>query len=484
MAEKIDHTPAVAVPTLVLSSDLDPKELAAVTVINDTLDPIEGQSEEERIRLDKRLVWKCDRWLIPWLSLIYLLCFLDRTNIGNARLAGLEDDLDMKGHDYNIALTIFFISYGLSEPFTNLILKKVTPRVFFTLVVLIWGLCMICTGLVHNYAGLLAARWFLGITEAGLFPGVQYYLSCWYKRSELGLRLAIFFANTALAGSFGGLLAAAIANMDGLGGKAGWAWIFVMEGLATILVGALSCWLPDTASFLTEEERLRVQHRLAKDNLLQCGKDYDKRHVTEALKDWKCWAYGVTEAGSFMVIYAFSLFLPTILSGMGYTGTHAQLLTVPPYAVAAVMTVVVNWVADRTQQRRICNMVIVLFAIVGFGLLLGCDNAHVQYAGTFLGAMGIYPTVPNTLSWAANNVEGPYRRGVLLGIKPRYKTGHSAVLAYLILFQFGGTLFIRTMLARENKERRNGKRDHLLTAKSEEEIVVAGDKRPDFMYTL
>ena len=83
---------------------------------------------------------------------------------------------------------------------------------------------MMCMGLVHNYAGLLAARWFLGITEAGLFPGVQYYLSCWYKRSELGVRLAIFFANAALAGSFGGLLAAAIANMDGLGGKGGWAW--------------------------------------------------------------------------------------------------------------------------------------------------------------------------------------------------------------------------------------------------------------------
>jgi len=80
------------------------------------------------------------------------------------------------------------------------------------------------------------------VTEAGLFPGVQYYLSCWYKRSELGLRLAIFFANAALAGSFGGLLAAAIAKMSGLGGKGGWAWIFITEGLATMLVGAVSWW--------------------------------------------------------------------------------------------------------------------------------------------------------------------------------------------------------------------------------------------------
>lgn len=144
-----------------------------------------------------------------------------------------------------------------------------------------------------------------------------------------------------------------------------------------------------------------------------------------------------------------------------------------------------------------------------------------RQAGTFFGAMGIYPTIPNDLSWAANNVEGSYKRGVLLGIvvgagningrypqmtrnckltafpvgivssniyiqseKPRYRTGHSVVLAYLILFQFCGTLFIRTKLARENKKRRNGERDYLLEGKTEDEIVVAGDKRPDFMYTL
>jgi MFS family permease len=114
-------------------------------------------------------------------------------------------------------------------------------------------------GLVHNFQGLMASRWFLGLTEAGLFPGmlacplhfvvgslsdrrqgVNYYLSCWYKRSEFGVRAAIFFSAAALAGSFGGLLAAAIVQMDGIGGKPGWAWIFILEGLATILVASAS----------------------------------------------------------------------------------------------------------------------------------------------------------------------------------------------------------------------------------------------------
>lgn len=185
---------------------------------------------------------KVDRWLIPWLCLLYLLSFLDRTNIGNARAAGMEEDLGMEGHDYNNALTIFvshqvcgvtpinlmifqFISYALAEPATNVLLKRMTPRVFFTLIIVTWGICMTLMGTVTNYAGLLAARFFLGLTEAGLYPGANYYLSCWYKRSELGMRTAIFFAMAALAGSFGGLLAAAISLMDGMANTPGWAWI-------------------------------------------------------------------------------------------------------------------------------------------------------------------------------------------------------------------------------------------------------------------
>ena len=144
---------------------------------------------------------------------------------GNARAAGMEKDLSMEGHDYNNTLTIFFISYALAEPVTNVLLKRLTPRVFFTSIILVWGLVSTLMGLVHNYEGLLAARWFLGLAEAGLFPGVNYYLSCWYKRSELGLRAATFFSAAALAGSFGGLLAAAIAQLDGAGGKNGWAWM-------------------------------------------------------------------------------------------------------------------------------------------------------------------------------------------------------------------------------------------------------------------
>merc|ERR1712072_1214497 len=248
----------------VSSSDLDAEKAHATEHaerLSELADPDAGKSPEERAAIDRKLMRKVDLWLIPWLCLLYLLSFLDRSNIGNARLAGMEEDLDMGGHDYNNALTIFFISYALAEPITNVLLKRLTPRVFFTSIILLWGLIMTLMGLVTNYAGLLACRWFLGLAEAGLFPGVNYYLSCWYKRSELGMRAAVFFSAAALAGSFGGLLAAAIAQMEGVGGKAGWAWIFIIEGLATMFVGCFCWWMvfdwPATARFLTEEDRLR-----------------------------------------------------------------------------------------------------------------------------------------------------------------------------------------------------------------------------------
>lgn len=308
-------------------------------------------------------------------------------------------------------------------------------------------------GFVHNYSGLLAVRWFLGFSEAGLFPGVSYLLSCWYKRSEFGVRMAIFFSAAALAGSFGGLLAAAIAKMDGIGGKSGWAWIFILEGLMTFVIGVASFWcvydFPDQASFLSDVDQKRVLRRLALDQQASAEhEDFKMGYLWASLNDWKTYALCVTYMGAAGPVYAFSLFLPTIISELvscrvaltgyseltefsfprvnilvltdigilhffahclissGYSSIRAQLLTVPPYAAAAVLTVATGFIADRTRQRGICNITVSLLAVAGFSMVIGCQSAGAKYAGVFLGAMGIYPTISNTISWASNNTEG------------------------------------------------------------------------------
>ena len=239
----------------------------------------------------------------------------------------------------------------------------------------------------------MTARWFLGMAEAGLFPGINYYLSCWYKRNEFGIRAAIFFSAAAVAGSFGGLLAAAIGLMKGVGGKPGWAWIFILEGLATILVGMLSFWMvhdfPDDAKFLSDADRARVIRRLKVDKQSSAEHEaFKMAYFWAAVKDWKTWLGAIIYMGADEPLYSFSLFLPTIINDLGYTSTKAQLLSVPPYAAAAILTITIGYIADRTQQRGLCNIGVSFLGIIGFAMLLGGNSSGVRYAGTFLGALG------------------------------------------------------------------------------------------------
>jgi nitrate/nitrite transporter NarK len=192
--------------------------------------------------------------------------------------------------------------------------------------------------------------------------------------------------------------------MDGVGGKAGWAWIFILEGLATVLIGLVSYWFvhdfPDDAKFLSEPDRLRVIRRLKADNQSSAEhEEFKMAYFWASVKDIKTWMFAIIYMGCDGALYAFSLFIPTIISGLGYASTKANLLSVPPYAAAAILTVFIGWLADRTQARGWCNVGVSLLGIVGFSMLLGSGVPGVQYAGTFLGALGIYPCVANTIVW-------------------------------------------------------------------------------------
>jgi len=487
----------------VIASRIDP-----VTSSNMPEDPDAHLSPEERKRIDRRLVWKLDLYLIPWLCFLYLLAFLDRTNIGNAKIDGMQKDLhNMSTGRYNAALTIFFVSYSIFEPLTNVLLKRLKPSIFIPIIMTIWGVAMLSMGYVTNWSGLMAARWWLGVAEAGLYPGINYFLSCWYKRDEFGVRAAIFFSAAAFSGSFGGLLAAAITNLDGLGGRPGWAWIFIIEGVITVGFGLLSFFFvhdfPDTATFLSEQDRARVIRRLKADQQSSAEhEEFKMAYFWAAVTDYKMWLGMLIYMGSDMPLYAFSLFLPTIVAEMGYTSTHAQLLSVPPYACAAVLTIAIGFVADHTKQRGLCNIGVSLLGVVGFGMLLGSEKPHVMYAGTFLGALGIYPCIANTITWVSNNAEGVYKRGIVLGFvigwgnlngvvssniyfkKPRYTAGHGTIMAYMIGPLFLGSIALTLLLRRENAARLAGKRDHLAEGLDEKALEKLGDNRPDFLYTV
>ncbi|OJI91153.1 hypothetical protein ASPTUDRAFT_186927 [Aspergillus tubingensis CBS 134.48] len=405
---------------------------------------------------EKALLRKLDYRLLPPLTILYLLSFLDRSNVGNARLEGMATEIHMSGDQYLTGLTLYFIGYVLFEVPCNIVLKKTTPRIWLPTLTLVWGVVATLLGVVQNYAGYLTSRTALGIAESGLFPGVVFYLSMWYKRNEQHYRVALFFSAASLAGAFGGILAWGIAHMKGVGGYSGWRWIFILEGLLTVLmsIGAYF-WVynyPSTAEFLTPEERQFIQFRLKNDNDSTRDEQLTWSAVFDAFKDIKVWLYGLAFHTLSLPLYTLSLFMPTIISALGYTSAQAQLLTVPPYAVAFVLTITVAILSERTHRRAPFILGSSALACLGYILLLTDHRPGVSYLGTFFAAAGIYPAVAIVLSWPANNVSGQTKRcianamqisignlGAVLGTQlyrtetsPRYFLGHGFALGYLV----------------------------------------------------
>ncbi|GLA65938.1 hypothetical protein AtubIFM54640_008138 [Aspergillus tubingensis] len=405
---------------------------------------------------EKALLRKLDFRLLPPLTILYLLSFLDRSNVGNARLEGMATEIHMSGDQYLTGLTLYFIGYVLFEVPCNIVLKKTTPRIWLPTLTLVWGVVATLLGVVQNYAGYLTSRTALGIAESGLFPGVVFYLSMWYKRNEQHYRVALFFSAASLAGAFGGILAWGIAHMKGVGGYSGWRWIFILEGLLTVLmsIGAYF-WVynyPSTAEFLTPEERQFIQFRLKNDNDSTRDEQFTWSAVFDAFKDIKVWLYGLAFHTMSLPLYTLSLFMPTIISALGYTSAQAQLLTVPPYAVAFVLTITVAILSERTHRRAPFILGSTALACIGYILLLTDHRPGASYLGTFFAAAGIYPAVAIVLSWPANNVSGQTKRcianamqisignlGAVLGTQlyrtetsPRYFLGHGFALGYLV----------------------------------------------------
>ncbi|RDW82361.1 putative transporter-1 [Coleophoma cylindrospora] len=404
-----------------------------------TVSPIQSDESSFTPAQTKRLLRKMDIHLVPFLALLYLLSFLDRTNIGNARLFHLEKDLGMSGLDYNIALAVFFPPYVAAEIPSNMMMKRYRPSVWLTIIMVAWALCVTFMGFVTNLTGLVICRIFLGLCEGGLFPGVTYYITLWYRRHECGLRMAIFFSAATAAGAFGGLLARGIGSMHNVGGKPGWAWIFILEGILTFLVACVAWYAisdyPETAKFLTPAEKIEVSRRLVADRN-SLADDFDMKYVWDALKDWKIYVHMFITIGIYTPLYSISLFLPTIIRTMGngkYSAETSQLLTVPPYVVGCIFTIGAGYYADKLKQRGLFMLAFEAVAIIGWILLISSDKPTNQYIGTFFCVSGIYPLVPMGVAWNGNNIGGSLKRGVGIAMHVGFGNLGGTIAAFVYL---------------------------------------------------
>ncbi|KAF7776169.1 hypothetical protein Agabi119p4_4562 [Agaricus bisporus var. burnettii] len=500
-------------------------------------------------KMSRRILWKLDRRVLPPLALLWLANFIDRSNIGNARIAGLERDAHLHGDQFNAVLSVFYASYLVVEVPSNIVMKKIKPNRWLPILVSLWGIVTIMTCFVNSYGGLLAIRLCLGLCEGGLLPGMVLYLSSIYKRHELQLRVGLFYASASLSGAFGGLLASAIIHMEGVGGLAGWRWIFILEGIATILIGLLAALvLPAdlaTANCLTPEERefavrryqddgktIQVTPRLEdgypKDEKLEHDAHthaesvqssvaletqtedevFEWREVVRGFLDIQVWLTGLAYFGLIISLYSYSLFLPTIISGLGYSGAQAQLRTVPPYVPAVVLTVAVAYLSDRLKWRGPWILICLPLCIIGYVIAVTATTDKVRYIAVFFMAAGIYPCGPCILSILPNNNRGHYKRATTTALQlaiantggflatfvytpdqaPRYLKGHSIVLAFVVL----AWLLIAANVCYciwENKARREGRRQDNITkyiqlVREGKTKAPIGDRHPEFMFTI
>ncbi|KAI0281818.1 MFS general substrate transporter [Russula aff. rugulosa BPL654] len=365
---------------------------------------------------ERRLVRKLDRRILPITCLMYLFSYLDRSNLGNARLQGLAKDVlggDPSGKRFDWVNSIFFLSYILCLVPATILAKLVPPRLWLGSAAIGWGICSTLSSTATNQAGLMVARIGLGVFEAGFGPGIPLYFTLFYTKHELGLRLAYWFGFAALAGAFGGLIAFGIQHVHGT--IENWRLLFIIEGIPAVLLGVIAIFFlpdrPETTDFLTEEERELALARANRDTSGDIGYHVNKSHIADAFKDWRIYLGGVIYFGANAALASISAFLPTIIKTFGYTNALAQLLTVPPYAVTAIVITISSWLSDRLLTRGL--FVIISSAVGGAGYLMLLTveyNNHVRYFATFLVVSGTYTTIGLVLAWYAHNLGSETKR--------------------------------------------------------------------------
>ncbi|KAH8167521.1 hypothetical protein CIB48_g687 [Xylaria polymorpha] len=431
---------------------------------------------------------KLDRQLVPMITILYLLCFLDRINIGNARIQGMTEDLNLIGYRFNIATSIFYVIYLLVEVPSNILLKRVGPRWYIPALVFGFGSVSIGTAFVKTYEQLIGVRVLLGVFEGGTFPGIAFFLSSFYKREELYFRIGIYVSAASIAGAFGGLLAAGFSQIPewGVAGSKLHTWrnIFFFEGILTIIAASIAPFIlpqtPETSKSLTTREkwiaaeRLRLEHKAAANEKVQM------RHIKRAVTNINNY---VCAAGFFFInitVQGLSVFLPTILTEIGYKSLTAQYYSVPVYVAASLIAIAVGYG-------------LVCFAGVPATISSTLLSTSVPWAH-FQGG-------PGFLSWGINNAAGPSVRAVSSGYivslgtaggilavwaylpsdGPNFPMGHSINFAAQVVVLFLSTFGILYCL-RENRIRARGGRDDRLVGLTEEEQIDLGYRHPDFRY--
>lgn len=398
-------------------------------------------SEEEIDEMHKAVTKKVDMRLLPMLVLLYILNYLDRNNIASARLGGLEEDLNLKGADYQTAISILFVGYILMQIPANMFLNKFKrPSIFLTFIMVSWGTVSTCTAAVQGFGGLVAIRLILGFVEAGFFGSALYVLSCWYTRSQLSLRNSILYSGSLLSGAFSGLIAAGIVqNMDGLHGLRSWRWLFIIEGGITVGIAPLAYLvlpdMPHNSKMLTELEKEVLLYKIR----CETGED-DSDNINEetywgafklCVADIKVWAC-VGILSWLVAACGVTNFFPSIVQTLNFDRVVTLCLTAPPYILAVVFTFLWARHADKTGERFWHVVAPMVVTLVAFIIAVSTLNTGARYFSMVVMVPSLYCSFTTILSWMSNSCpRPPLKRAIALSLMNCLSNSTSIWNAYL-----------------------------------------------------
>ncbi|MCT9073564.1 MFS transporter [Cupriavidus gilardii] len=343
----------------------------------------------------RKVSWR----LVPFLLLCYVVAYLDRVNVGFAKLQMLND-LKFSETVYGLGAGVFFIGYFLFEVPSNVILHKVGARVWIARIMITWGLISAAMMFVTTPTMFYVLRFLLGVAEAGFFPGIILYLTYWYPAERRGRTTTWFMTAVALSGVIGGPLSGWIMQtFDGRNGWAGWQWMFLLEGIPSVLVGLwVLAFLDDRishAKWLTAEEKTVLERNIAAETAHK-----EDMPIRRVLSSPRVWMMSAIYFSFVMGLYGISFWLPTIIRQTGVKGAlDIGLLTAIPYGVAVLGMVLVARSADRTGERRWHIAIPAIAGAIGLVLsVLWHDRTVLAMVGLTLATIGIMTTLP--LFWS------------------------------------------------------------------------------------
>ncbi|KAH7136009.1 major facilitator superfamily domain-containing protein [Dendryphion nanum] len=399
-------------------------EVAASQSSSKEIEPrvVEGTSDHlPSFEHEKRLCLKFDVRILPMLAVMYLFNALDKGNLGNAKTDGMDKDLKFKPGQYNIMLSIFFVPYVLFAPPIGMLGKKYGPHRVLPIMMFSFGSATLLSSCVHNWSGMMALRWFLGMAESAFFPLVIYYLTTFYRRGELARRLAIFYAASNIANAFSGLLAFGVFHIESK--LESWRYLFIVEGAATILFSFFAFWyLPKSAyeaKFLNEAERRMAFTRIQIDSSSIVGEKFNLKDSLEIFKTPSTYGFLAIEICLGVPLQSVGLFMPQIVGGLGYDKIKTNLYTVAPNAVGAVFLLILAFTSDLTRLRFPFITLGFLLTFTGFIIFATIDvktHIRVAYFACFMMTWGT--SAPSVLlsTWYNNNIAHEGRRVTLTSI--------------------------------------------------------------------